>query len=107
ASSGIGRLSVKNFTQRTNPGDAQGFVESAEQTAGPCTICIDSSPRLLEVANQPGPDRPLMVSRVPGAQVTIVAGFVVWVPRNEGTQPNRCQELCRDRRKHRRPEPLG
>src|SRR6516165_4408773 len=83
----VGGLGVEDLADRADARFAEMGREARQEILGGVRLFgMDLQPGVDERADQPGPDRALMVGRIARAQVAIILGLVVRAPRCERTQ---------------------
>src|ERR1019366_7579749 len=72
------RLGVEDFADRADAGGSQLGAETVEEGECACGIArVHFQPGIDEGADQPGPDRALVIGGVAGAEVAIVRFLVI------------------------------
>ena len=103
-----GRFGVEDFADRAQRGLVQMWAEGFEKVPGaPAVIGMDLEPGVDERADQPGPDRALVVGRVPGPQVSEIARLVVRLAGRQRPQADRGQKPLGGQLQHRLPPACG
>src|SRR5215204_1461568 len=89
-----GRDGVEDFADRADARFVQMREEAFEEAARARAVFrVDFEPRVHERADEPAPDRPLMIGRVARLQVAVVGRLKVWMVGRERAQPRRRQKL--------------
>ena len=85
AATGRKRLfGIEDLADGANTGFAEMCLKAVEEASGSSiVIWVDLEPDVNQGTHEPGPDSALVIARVAGAQVAIVAGLVVGVVRRQ------------------------
>src|SRR5512132_4357039 len=86
ASGRVSRFGVENLADIADARLPQFLLQPPQHTPRPFLVRIDLQPGIYEVSDQPPPRRPLMICRVPGAEVTKITRLVIPMTRIQGSQ---------------------